>query len=181
LEGPHDAEAMEQSALKCGKLCEDGLDVRTKGEGSVKSNAEELESGVECKGSASQSELGLMRSLMGFRTEEATCMFSRVDWEVPFQVPIIKVIEGLLDRVGSFQAGQERKTRWRDYQHRVTNCTNVSLPKRGGAVPAPLSIRWAKMARQLPQGARPSGRPQSSGICWCCWHSWRRCESTRMS
>jgi len=39
--------------------------VRIKGEGSVKSNAEELGNGVECKGGASQSELGLMRGLMG--------------------------------------------------------------------------------------------------------------------
>jgi len=44
-------------------------------------------------------------------------------------------------------------------------CTNVSPPQRGGAFPAPLSERWAEMARQLPRGARPSGRPlQSSGI-----------------
>jgi len=42
-------------------------------------------------------------------------------------------------------------------------CTNVSPPQRGGAVPAPLSERWAEMARQLFRGARPSGRPQSSG------------------
>jgi len=42
------------------------------------------------------------------------------------------------------------------------DCTNVSPPQRGGAVPAPLSERWAEMARQLPRGARPSGRPQSS-------------------
>jgi len=38
----------------------EGLDVRTKAEGSVKSNAEELGSGIECEGGASQSELGLM-------------------------------------------------------------------------------------------------------------------------
>jgi len=31
-------------------LCAEGMDVRTKGEGSVKSNAEELGSGIECKG-----------------------------------------------------------------------------------------------------------------------------------
>jgi len=61
LEGSHDAEAMEWSALKRGKkICAEGLDVRAKGEASVKSNHEELESGVECKESASQSELGLM-------------------------------------------------------------------------------------------------------------------------
>jgi len=44
-EGLHDAEAMERNALKQGKNF-----VRTKGEGSVKSNAKELGSGVECKG-----------------------------------------------------------------------------------------------------------------------------------
>jgi len=38
-------------------------------------------------------------------------------------------------------------------------CTNVSQPQRDGAVPAPLSERWAEMARQLPREARPSGRP----------------------
>jgi len=53
--------------------------MRTKGEGSVKSNAEELGNGVECKGSPSQSELGLMQSLMGVRTEEATFTFCGVD------------------------------------------------------------------------------------------------------
>jgi len=42
------------------ELCAEGLDVRIKGEGLVKSNDKELGSGVECKGSASQSELGLM-------------------------------------------------------------------------------------------------------------------------
>jgi len=85
------------------ELCAEGLDVRTKKEGLVKSNAEELGSGVECKGGASQSELGLMRDLIGVRTEEATFTFSGVDWEVPFQRPFFKVIKGLLDRVGSFQ------------------------------------------------------------------------------
>jgi len=40
---------------------------------------------------------------MGARTEEATFTFSGVDWETPFQGPFFKVIEGLLDRVGSFQ------------------------------------------------------------------------------
>jgi len=77
--------------------------VRTKGEGSVKSNAEELGSEVECKRDVSQSELGLKRGLMGVRTEEATFTFSRVDWEAPFQGPFFKMIEGLMDRVGNFQ------------------------------------------------------------------------------
>jgi len=36
--------------------------------------------------------------------------------------------------------------------------TNVSPPQRSGAVPAPLSERWAEMARQLSRGARQSGR-----------------------
>jgi len=62
-----------------------------------------LGSGVECKRGASQSEFGLMRSLMGVRTEEATFTICGVDWEAPFQGPFFKVIEGLLDRVGSFQ------------------------------------------------------------------------------
>jgi len=82
------------------ELCVEGLDVRTKGEGSVKRNAEELGSGVECKGGASPSDLRLMRSLMGTRTDEATFTFSGVD---SFQEPFFKVIEGLLDRVDSFQ------------------------------------------------------------------------------
>jgi len=38
-------------------------------------------------------------------------------------------------------------------------CANVSPPQRGGAVPTPLSGRWAEMARQLLRGARQSGRP----------------------
>jgi len=37
-------------------------------------------------------------------------------------------------------------------------CTNVSPPQRGGVVPAPLSERWAEIARQLPRGARLFGR-----------------------
>jgi len=41
--------------------------------------------------------------LVGIRTVEATFAFSAVDWEVPFQGPFFKLIEGLLDRVGSFQ------------------------------------------------------------------------------
>jgi len=61
--------------------------VRTKGEGSVKSNAKEFGSGVECKRGASQSVLGLMWGLMGVRTEEATFIFSEIDWEVPLQTP----------------------------------------------------------------------------------------------
>jgi len=40
---------------------------------------------------------------MRVRTEEATFTFSGVDWEAPFQEPFFKVIEGLLDRVDSFQ------------------------------------------------------------------------------
>jgi len=51
---------------------------------------------------------------------------------------------------------------------RKVNCTNVSPPQRGGAVPAPLFEWRADMAGQLPRGARPSGRPQSS------WYSPRR-------
>jgi len=58
--------------------------MQTKGEGSVKSNAEELGGGVECKKGASQSEFELMRSLMGVSTEEVTFTFSGVDWEAPF-------------------------------------------------------------------------------------------------
>jgi len=53
--------------------------MQTKVEGLIKSNTEELGSGVECKGGASQTELGLMRSLMGVRTEKATFTFSGVD------------------------------------------------------------------------------------------------------
>jgi len=84
------------------ELYAEGLDVRTKGGGSAKSNAEELGSGVECKEGASQSELELMRSLMGVRTEEATFTFSGVDLKAPFQRLFFKVIKGLLDRMSSF-------------------------------------------------------------------------------
>jgi len=59
--------------------------MRSKGESSVKSNTEELGGRVKCKGGASQSELGLMRSLMGVRTEEATFTFSGVDRERHFR------------------------------------------------------------------------------------------------
>jgi len=41
--------------------------------------------------------------LDGVRTEEAIFTFRGVDWEVPFQGPFFKVVEGLLDSVGSFQ------------------------------------------------------------------------------
>jgi len=99
------------------QLCAEGLYVRTKGEVSVKSNAEELGSGVECNGGASQSELRLMRSLMGVRTEEATFTYIRVNWEAPFQKPFFKVVEGLLDIVGSFH-WVRRKIRWRDHQRK---------------------------------------------------------------
>jgi len=37
------------------------------------------------------------------RTEETTFTFSGVAWAAPFQRPFFKLIEGLLDRVGSFQ------------------------------------------------------------------------------
>jgi len=40
---------------------------------------------------------------MGVCTEEATFTFSGVDREAPFPRPFFKMIEGLLDRVGSFQ------------------------------------------------------------------------------
>jgi len=33
-----------------------------------------------------------------------------------------------------------------------TSASNVSPPQRGGAVPAPLSVRWAEMARQISRG-----------------------------
>jgi len=32
-----------------------------------------------------------------------TFTFSGVDWEAPFQGPFFKEVEGLLDKVGSFQ------------------------------------------------------------------------------
>jgi len=82
------------------ELCAKGLDMQTKGEGSVKSNTEELRGGVECKGDASQ---GLMRSLMEVRTEEVTFTFNGVNWEAPFQGPFLNVVEGCLENVGSFQ------------------------------------------------------------------------------
>jgi len=40
---------------------------------------------------------------MEVRTKEATFTFSGVEWESPFQRPFFKVIEGLLDKMGSFQ------------------------------------------------------------------------------
>jgi len=40
---------------------------------------------------------------MAVRAKEATFTFSWVDWGALFQRPFFKVIEGLLDRVGSFQ------------------------------------------------------------------------------
>jgi len=58
---------------------------------------------------------------------------------------ILQGDRGLSGQSGQLSAGQY--------------CTNVSPPQRGGAIPAPLSERWAEMARQLPRGARPSGRP----------------------
>jgi len=85
------------------ELCVEGLDVSTKEEGSVKSNAEELGSGIKYEGGASQSELVLMCGLMGIRAEEATFTFIGVDWEASFQRPFFKLIGGFLDRVGSFQ------------------------------------------------------------------------------
>jgi len=60
-----------------------------------------------------------MRSLMEVHTEEATFTFSGVEWEAPFQGLFFKVVEGLLESVGSFQ--QEKNTRWRDHQHRVSD------------------------------------------------------------
>jgi len=85
--------------VECSKageeLCAEGLDVGTKGEGSVKINAEELGSGVECKRGASQSELGLVQGLMG-----SALTFRGADWEVPFQRPPPK---GPPDRAGSPQ------------------------------------------------------------------------------
>jgi len=44
-----------------------------------------------------------MQSLIGVCTEQATFALSEVDWEAPFQGLFFKVIEGLLNRVGSFQ------------------------------------------------------------------------------
>jgi len=104
LERPYDAEAMERCALKLGKnfvrrvwTCEPKERVRSK------VTPKNLGGRVESKGGASQSELGLMRSLMGVRTEEATFTFCGVDWAAPFQGPFFKVVESLLDSVDSFQ------------------------------------------------------------------------------
>jgi len=60
LEGPHDR-GYGAECFKAGeKLCAEVLDMQTEREGSVKSNTKTLGGGVECKGGASQSELGLM-------------------------------------------------------------------------------------------------------------------------
>jgi len=74
-----------------------------------------------------------------------------------------ELVPKMARRRGS-DAGQSRR-RW------VVSCrgyTNVSPPQRGGAVPAPLFVRWAEMARQLPRGARSSGRPQLSIFEYSC-------------
>jgi len=105
LGGPHDAEAMKRSALKRGKnfprsnwTCEPKERVR------LKVTLRNLVAGLNVRrGGAGQSEMGLIRSLMWVRTEETTFTFSRVDWEEPFQEPFFKVVEGLLDSVGSFK------------------------------------------------------------------------------
>jgi len=86
--------------------------VRTKGEGSVKSNAEELGSGVKCEGDASQSELGLRCGLMGSMLKKQQSHLARLTGRHYFRD--FMVIKSFLNRVGSFQRG---KTRWRDHQH----------------------------------------------------------------
>jgi len=85
------------------KLCAEGLDVRTKREGLVKSNTEELGSGVECKRGASQSELGFMRSLTGSVLMKQHSHLAGLTGRRHFRDHSQKMIEGLLDRVGSFQ------------------------------------------------------------------------------
>jgi len=62
------------------ELCAEGLNVITKGEGSVKNNVEELGSGIECKGSASQSELGLMRAVMGIYRDNLSAIIIGEDF-----------------------------------------------------------------------------------------------------
>jgi len=56
-----------------------------------------------------KSELGLC-GLMAVHAEEATFTFSGVDWEAPFQRSFFKMIEGFLDRVGSFQRVREGRS-----------------------------------------------------------------------
>jgi len=46
---------------------------------------------------------------MGVRSEEATFTYIEVDWKAPFQRPFFKVVEGFLDRVGSFQRVRRRR------------------------------------------------------------------------
>jgi len=92
---------MKRRALKLEKtLCGETGHAKQK-RGSVKRNTEELGGGVEGKGGACQSELGLMRRLVGVRAEEAAFTFSGVDWEAPFQGPFFKVVKDLLNSVGS--------------------------------------------------------------------------------
>jgi len=50
LEGPHDAEAMERSALMRGKNCAEGVDMRTKREGLVKGHTKKLGVGLNVRG-----------------------------------------------------------------------------------------------------------------------------------
>jgi len=102
LAGPHDAEAMEQSALNSGKdfvrrdwKCGPKERVRSK------VTPRNLGAGLNVGGVPVN--LGLMRTLTGVYTEEATFTFSGVDWEAPFWGPFFKVVEGLLDSMGSFQ------------------------------------------------------------------------------
>jgi len=104
--------------------------MRTKGEGSVKSNTEEPGGGAECKMGASQSEPRPMRSLMGVRTEEATPTLSRVDWEVPPQGPLFKVAEGPRT-ARAVPSDQGIKTRRRDHQHRASARSSEGKPQRG--------------------------------------------------
>jgi len=81
LEGPHDAEAIEWSALKAGKnfvrrewTCE------PKESGWSKTTPRNLGAELNVRGRGTcQSELGLLRSLMEVCTEEATFTFSGVD------------------------------------------------------------------------------------------------------
>jgi len=61
-----------------------------------------------------------MRSLMGVRTEEAIFTFSGVDFGGTISGTILQGDRGPFGQTGQLSAGQGRKTRWRDHQHRVS-------------------------------------------------------------
>jgi len=95
LERPHDAEAMERSAVNPGKNFV-RRDWKWEPKERVHSKVTPRNLGVRLNVRGCQSEwVGVDTKLDGVCTEEATFTFSRVNWEAPFPGPFFKVIEGL--------------------------------------------------------------------------------------